>query len=122
MRDLPVQPMSPERESTARWWWSLFNAAEDAQMVCRPDGTAQHINPKAVRLFKLRPGSGLNDFSIYKILPASVHQKLGWILQNRSAPAETIQGVIVALDDVSTALMNLEVIPLDGGSMLITFK
>ncbi len=122
MKPSPVQSLSPEQESTARWWWSLFNAAEDAQMVCRADGITQHINPKAIRLFKLRPESGLDDFSIYKILPTSLHQKFGWILQNRSAPAETIQAVMITLGDGTSSLMDLEVIPLDGGSVLVSFK
>src|ERR1700744_828322 len=109
MRDLTVQPESSEPSTTARWWWSFFNAAEDAQMICRADGIALHINPKAIRLFKLRPESGLADFSIYKILPSSAHQKLDAVLKNCQAPSESISGVVVALDDVSTSMMNLDI-------------
>ena len=106
----------------ATWWWSLFNAADSAQMVCRLDGTAQHINPKAMRVFKLKPEPDGNDFSIYKLLPAPVGQKLGWILRNRPGSTETLPSVLVVIDYTTSSLMDLEIVPLADGVVLVTFK
>ncbi|HEY1716974.1 MAG TPA: PAS domain S-box protein [Verrucomicrobiae bacterium] len=122
MKDLTVEKISPERESTSRWWWILFNASEDAQIVCRADGTAQHINPKAVRLFKLKAGWDEDEFSIFKILPLPANQKLERILKSRAPRVETISSVIVALDDAPGSLMDLETVPLEEGFTLVTFK
>jgi two-component system, cell cycle sensor histidine kinase and response regulator CckA len=122
MSNLPAQPAAPAPASTARWWWNLFNAADDAQIVCGADGIAQHINPKALRLFKLKTEAADNKFSVHKILPAAVQQKLGWILQNGSTAAETFHSVAIVLEEGSTTLMNLDVIPLEGGCGLLTFK
>jgi PAS domain S-box-containing protein len=126
MRDSSVQQESPKRESTDRWWWSLFNASQDAQMICRSDGLVEHINPKAVRLFKIdHKRDGVRNepvLSIHKILPAAANEKLSWILQNRSAPVETIKAVKVALDNSTGLLMDLEIVPLEGGSFLVAFK
>ena len=86
---------------------------------------AEHINPKAARLFKVEPkfdGGGAPGFSIFKALPEAVTQKLGWILQNRSAPAETIKAVKIAGSDGNNFLMDLEMIPLDDDSVLVSFK
>ncbi len=126
MRDSTVQPDSPKRASTDRWWWSLFNASQDAQVICRADGAVEHINPKAARIFKREPkfdGIAADPgFSIHTVLPEAVSQKLGWILQNRSAPAETIKAVKIAGDDGNILLTDLEILPLDGDSVLIAFK
>ena len=124
--DSLVQNDSPKRESTDRWWWSLFNASQDAQMICRADRMVEHINPKASRLFKFEPKSnGIGDeagLSIHKILPPAVNQKLGWILQNPSTPVQTIKAVKIALDESTGLLMDLEIVPLEGGSVLVGFK
>lgn len=95
-------------------------------MICRADGLVEHINPKAARLFKLEPKPagtrGEFELSIHKILPPAVSQKLNWILQNRSTPVETIKAVKVALDNSTGLLMDLEINPLEGGSVLVAFK
>jgi len=95
-------------------------------MICRADGMVEHINPKAFRLFKFEPKSnGLGDeagLSIHKILPPAVNQKLGWILQNPSTPVQTIKAVKIALDESTGLLMDLEIVPLEGGSVLVGFK
>jgi two-component system cell cycle sensor histidine kinase/response regulator CckA len=126
MRDSSVQSGLSKRESIDRWWWSLFNAASDAQMICRADGAVEYLNPRASRLFKLEtePGGAPREtgFSIHKVLSEAVTQKLGWILQNRSAPVEIIKAVKVSLDERASSLMDLEIIPLEGDVVLVTFK
>jgi two-component system cell cycle sensor histidine kinase/response regulator CckA len=124
MKDLPVgkQKILPERESTSRWWWTLFNATEDAQILCRADGAAQHINPKAIRLFKLKSDSNEGEFSIFKILPLPANQKLERLLKSRAPRVETIYSVAIVLEDAPSYLMDLETIPLEDGLTLVTFK
>ncbi|HUZ06730.1 MAG TPA: hypothetical protein VMV89_04510, partial [Candidatus Paceibacterota bacterium] len=111
MKDSPVEKVLPKRESTSRWWWSLFNASEDAQIVCGADGIAQHVNPKAVRLFKLMIDSDEREFSIFKILPLPANQKLERILKSRTPRVETISSVTIVRDDAPRSLMDLEIVP-----------
>jgi PAS domain S-box-containing protein len=120
MTDLPVQKVSTERDSTARWWRSVFNAAQDAQIVCRADGTVQYINPKAAQFFKLEAEKA--EFSIYDVLPLAVKQKLERLLRHHSARQETINSVTITTPEISNALMDLEVITLGGDSTLVTLK
>jgi PAS domain S-box-containing protein len=122
MKDLPVEKILPKRESTSRWWWALFNASEDAQIVCRADGIAQHINPEAVRLFKPKIDSDECEFSIFKILPSPANHKLERILNSRAPRVETIHSVIIALDNLPSSLMDLEIVPLEDGFTLLVFK
>ena len=34
---------------TGEWWKRFFDGSEDAHIVCRPDGIAEQINPRAAR-------------------------------------------------------------------------
>src|ERR1700733_5124427 len=122
MRDPIIQPEAQELATTGRWWWSLFNASEEAQMICGLDGVARHVNPKAARIFKLKPAPQREEFSIQKVLPPAANQRLSRIIKNNQAPSETVQSVIVALDDASSLLMDLEVVRLEGDLILVTFK
>src|ERR1700722_2299522 len=121
MRDPIIQSEAPEQAS-GRWWWKLFDASEDAQVVCDADGVAQHINLKATRFFKLKPAAERGQFSIHKILPGTAGQKLGRILKNHPAATETLPSVMVTLDGAASLLMDLEIVSLDGGLALVIFK
>ena len=91
-------------------------------MICRPDGTVEHLNPRASRLFKFESEPAGAGLSIHKILPPEANQRLGWILQNLSASAETIKAVKIALADGASLTVDLEIIPLPGGPALVTLK
>jgi two-component system cell cycle sensor histidine kinase/response regulator CckA len=121
MNDSPVEKTRHGPESISRWWWSLFNAAEDAQMVCRADGIAQHINPKAAGLFKLKPDSA-GELSIFKLLPPPASLKLERLLQLRSIRTETIPAVTIPQVNVPSLLVDLEIVPLEDGFILVIFK
>ena len=82
MNDLTVEKIPTGREPAFRWWWTLFNVSEDAQIVCRADGTVQHINPKAAQMFKLKLDLGRRRFFHFKILPLPANQKLERLLKN----------------------------------------
>jgi len=115
----------PPEQLTQRWWESplnLFNASEEAQLVCHEDGIALHINPKAARLFKLRPDLDEGAFSIFKILPPPASRKLSRIFQNRRPHAEKLHSVILLQDNSPHSMMDLEVVSVDGHLNLVTFK
>jgi PAS domain S-box-containing protein len=122
MNDLTLETISPGREAASRWWWTLFNSSEDAQIVCRADGGAEHINPKAVQLFKIKTRSNGAGFSIFQILPLPANQKLERLLKNRAPRVETIFSAMIFVENTAGSLMDLETVPLDEGLTLVTFK
>ena len=111
-----------EPKPTSQWWLNVFNASEDAQIVCRRDGIAERINPKAARQFKLNPLIEEGAFSVLDILTAPANQYLAQMLQKENGVADTIHSVITHRGDVPDALMDLEFIPLDDGFSLVIFK
>jgi len=122
MNELPVPKTLPGVEHARRWWENLFNASEEAQIVCWADGTALHINRKAARQFKLDPDSSQGGFSILKILAPPSDLKLARILKNRMGHPEKLHSVTVRQEGSLHSLMDLEVVSLDGDFSLVTFR
>jgi len=67
----------------------FFNASEDAQMVCLPNGIAHHINPMAAAA-----SSSIADdegvFSIFDLLTAPANRKLARLLKKENATADRL--------------------------------
>jgi two-component system cell cycle sensor histidine kinase/response regulator CckA len=112
---MPTKPAS-------QWWLNFFNASEDPQIVCRTDGVAEHINPKAAARFRLDPPADEGVFSVFELFAVSTNRKLGQLLKKENAGAERFYSVVTHHRNVPYALMDLEFIPLDGGYGLIVFK
>lgn len=121
MNDLSGTNTMPAKECAGDWWVNLFNASDDAQMVCRTDGIVQHINPKAARLFKLDPAQAAGSVSIYDLLASPPDGKLGQSLQCRQPHRDRLNTVMICQDGVNS-LMDLEAVALDGGFSLLIFK
>jgi PAS domain S-box-containing protein len=122
MNDSLVENTLMETKPASDWWLNFFNASEDAQMVCRPNGIAQHINPRAARRFKLKPLTDEGVFSIFDLLTAPADRKLGRLLKKENAAADRLPSVIMRGNDLPYALMDLEFIPLGDGHSLVIFK
>lgn len=122
MKDLPVANTLADWGDAANWWGNFFDSSEDALVVCRIDGIAQHINPKAARRFRLKPEADDGVLSVPKLLAAPADKKLLQILQRHGSAANSLQSVIIQRDGVPYSLMDLEVTPLGDGYSLVTFR
>ena len=90
-------------------------------MVCRTDGAILHLNPKAARLFNLEPDAA-GELSIFKLLPPPVTLKVERLFQYRNIRTETIPAVTITRPDSPALLMDLEIVLLESGFVLLTFK
>jgi len=122
MNDLSIEKTLPGQETAHRWWENLFHTSEEAQMVCRADGIALHINQKAARQFKLRLDLDRGSLSIFKILSPPADLKLRRILQLHPPQPDRLHSVMVLQDGSPHSLMDIEVVSLDGDHSLVTFK
>ena len=120
MEDLPVANTLADWGDAANWWGNFFDSSEDALIVCRIDGVAQHINPKAARRFRLKPETDDGFLSVPSLLSAPADKRLVQILQRPAA--NTLQSAIIQRDGVPYSLMDLEVTPLGEGYSLVTFR
>jgi PAS domain S-box-containing protein len=113
---------APNQNLIDRWWTTLFNASLDAQIICRADGSVQHANPKARRLFKLPPGTPHRAFSIKSVLPPAANQILESIPRSTAIDPQRGKSLQLVFDDGASLVMDLDFIPLGGGSILINFR
>ena len=119
MNDFPViQEALTEWGAASRWWENFFNASEDAQMVCRKDGTAERINPRAARRFQLDASLEEGVFSIFSLLSPPADRKLAQMFQADRSSADTLHSVTTRRH----SLVDLEIIPLGNDFNLVTFK
>ncbi|HTJ01051.1 MAG TPA: PAS domain-containing protein [Dongiaceae bacterium] len=122
MNVLPLLKSAPDQVTTCPWWNSLFNASEDAQIVCRTNGLTTAINPKAARLFKLNPGRDEGELSVFQLLSPPADQKLAHALQHGLARPDTLHSVPTLRHGAPHTLVDLEIIPLDEAHTLLTFR
>jgi two-component system, cell cycle sensor histidine kinase and response regulator CckA len=120
MNVLPDLKTTPE--CAGRWWKHLFEASADAQVVCRADGTAEQINPRAARLFHLDRARDEGSFSVFKIISQPAVEKLGEIWQRGLTRAENIHSVKIPRANGLHSFVDLELVPLGDDFTLITFK
>jgi PAS domain S-box-containing protein len=120
MNVLPV--VTPAPEISGRWWKRLFEASGDAQVVCRANGIVEQINPKAARLFNLDPARDQGSFSVFRILAAPADQKLADIWERGLTRPDTLHSVSISRRAEPHSLVDLDLLPLDEGLTLLTFK
>ncbi len=113
---------APNQNLIDRWWTTLFNASLDAQIICRADGSVQHANPKARRLFKFPPATPDRAFSIKSVLPPAANQILESIPRSAAIDPQRGKSLQLVFDDGASLVMDLDFIPLGGGSILINFR
>ena len=121
MKDLPVANTLADWGDAANWWENFFYSAEDALVVCRIDGIAQHINPAAARRFRLKPETDDGKLSIFSLLSAPADQKLAQLLQKHGATG-SIQSAVSQRPGAQQSLLDISVTPLGDGYSLVTFK
>jgi len=122
MNIAPEAPSVTDADNSANWWQNFFNASDDAQVVCRRDGTVLHVNPKAARRFRLKPGPDGKHASILKLLVPPASRKLAQTLAGQTAFPVSLHSIITQLDGRPHALVDLEIVPLGQTTSVVTFK
>jgi len=109
--------------SPGDWWRCLFEQSEDAQLVCRANGTVSEANRKAVRLLALsETGTGTHPHSFLTHLTAGSASKVVELLHRVSGPQELLLSISLLVDGRICLLADLQVTPLDRGFSLLTIK
>jgi len=126
---MPAVILDPPREHTAtsghlpeKWWRSFFESSEDAQVVCRSDGLAVKINPKAARLLKMDRARAEGDFCVFDILAPPADQKLRELLNHGCIRPDALHSVALLAGGRQSGMADLELAPLDEHHTLVTFK
>lgn len=122
MNIAPEASLVTDADNSANWWRNFFNASDDAQLVCRRDGTILHVNPKASRRFGLQPEANGKFISLTKLLVAPASRKLSQALASQNQQPVSLHSIITQLNGRPHALVDLEIVPLGHETSLVTFK
>lgn len=124
--DAPVStPGSAEEsgfqpDSSGQLWRNLFDASQDAQVVCASDGVIQHANQRALRLLKLKqPAGGLG---LLRFFTGSAAQKAAEYFARRVPQPEVAYSAAVCIDGEHSDPLDVEFSPLPNGGSLVVFK
>lgn len=112
--------LSPDQ--LARLWKNLFDASQDAQVICRADGVLEKLNPRAVRLLKLGGSEEKTGAILFNLLRPPVDQKLQGVLARRTPQPEILYSLSLGVAGEVCGPIDLEVTPLEYGRFLIVFK
>jgi len=122
MNIAPEAPSVTDADNSANWWQNFFNASDDAQVVCRRDGTVLHVNPKAARRFRLKPAADGKYAPILKLFVPPAGRKISQALASQTTFPVSLHSIITQLDGRPHALVDLEIVPLGAATSVITFK
>src|SRR5690606_25385916 len=103
-----------------RWWRLFFDHSEDALVVCRPDGTIEEANPRAMHLLALAEAAvrpTLFDF----LAPASARAVADTLKQDNSRQ-ETLAGVRLMVGQGVPQIADLLITPLDDGFSVVQLR
>ena len=116
----PSQTTSPNH---TLWWRRIFDDSEDAQLVCRGDGTLVEINHKAAQLFEVAK-SGVEGVAnpLLQSLTKNTADKLRLLIGGREGRTELINAVSIRLEESVPLLADLVVVSLHDNYWLITIK
>lgn len=105
------------------WWRCLFDQSEDAQVVCRANGTVFEANKKAVQLLALpETVSEMQKQSFMAHLTSGSAKKVADLLRRPLGRQESLMSISLLVDGRICLLADLQATPLDEGFSLITLK
>ena len=106
----------------ASWWRRLFQESEEAQLICRVDGTVTEFNHCAAEWLNLRgPQPNVTGALQPALTPITLTRLFGFLSQEAAAPA-TISSVTLLGGAQLGMIADLQITPLGGGSALLTIK
>jgi two-component system cell cycle sensor histidine kinase/response regulator CckA len=119
----PTELDEHERDARAALWRSVFEASEDAQLICTRVGRIHEINRKGAQLLGMSSPSDCSRFSVFDTLSPAAGKRLSEILQRSSSPSETMSAITL-LSGVGYVrlIVDLQVTPLGGGYWLVAIK
>jgi PAS domain S-box-containing protein len=118
----PAPSGSHAPEHLTQLWKSLFDASPDAQIICRADGIAEHLNSKAIELLQPATGGRSSGFSVLDVLQPPADRKLRELLGRHPLAPDVISPASLVLKGAVRGPVDIEILPLTGGNTLLLLK
>lgn len=112
-----IRPLPPTRE---RWWRCYFDTSEDAQLVCRTDGTIEEANPRAIHLLSLAPDCLCP--CLFDFLTPHASRQVAAMLRGGRQKQETLTSLRLLIHERVPQMVDLQITPLDEGFSLVLIR
>jgi PAS domain S-box-containing protein len=104
----------------ASWWQAIFDASEDALLVCSREGSLLQCNGRAQRFFN--PPALPAGTNILEALTPATRERLQSVLDRGAHPPETLSSVSFVPGGQLRMIVDLVISRLDDAHWLITIK
>lgn len=112
----------PGPAPTAQWWRCLFEASEDALLVCDQRGATLAANRRGAHLLGLANARQVTAHALRDVLTPATTAKLAAILARTDGRSETLSAVTLACTGRLNLIADLQTTPLGDGCSLVTIK
>jgi len=119
---IPTDTRASYESSRGRWWTSVFEASEDAQLVCQADGAVIEANRKAFQLLGFPANLDLPAYVLPSFLTEGTARKLLDLLQRPAGRQETLAAISLLTQGRLSLVADLQVVPLGDGCSLVAVK
>ena len=93
----------------AQWWQRVFDASEDAQVICTTDGSIVLSNRKADRFFVLSSAGPMEGTNLFDLAAPPGPQQIRALVHRRSDRQETVPTVTYPLPGRPTLIADLHI-------------
>src|SRR6185437_8161261 len=117
---LSETPKEMSGDTRASWWQAIFDASEDALLVCDRVGRLRECNRRAQKFFNPnQPPEGLN---ICDAVTPQTTARLQAVLARESSHSETLSSISFIPGGHLRMIVDLVVSRLDAGHWLVAIK
>src|SRR3954469_19619456 len=111
------------RDPRADWWRSVFDASEDAQLICGANGRIHEINRRGTQLIGLTAATEWVHHSVFDALSAPTTKRLCEAFSRKTPQTEMLSAVTLLSGAGHVRLIvDLQVTPVAAGYWLISIK
>ena len=112
-----------EGDARAELWRSVFEASDDAQLICTRNGRVHEINRKGAQLLGIINPTDLSQVSIFDSVSAAAGKRLAEIFQKTNSPSETMSAItLLSGAGFVRLIVDLQVTHVGGNFWLIAIK
>ena len=115
---LSDSPKTVDGETRASWWQAIFEASEDALLVCTSDGVFQETNRRARNFFNATSIEG----NIFDTVTTATSQRLRGIIERDSTSPELLSSISFLPGGHLRLIVDMTVSRLDSNHWLISIK
>ena len=117
-----VQQPRP-RDTRSDWWRSVFEASDDAQVICATNGRIHEINRRGSQLIGLTAATEWVHHSIFDAVSGVTSKRLAEIFNRAHQQAETLSAVTLLSQAGHVRLIvDLQITPLGSSVWLVSIK